>query len=289
MNKKINWWIVIAILVIGIPVGYVGIGLYKNITKNKTDTALDEDSTKISIDAPEVNTVQVNGKEQDEQKTQDDNSGNISTDDSHSFVHSENSQKEENNVIRVELSPEEKARRLEEEARKQAEREEQARIKREELEQKKAERAEQERLKREELEQKKAERAEQERLKREEQARLKAEQEEKARLEKEEKERQKAEREENERQRIAQEKAKKEAALKSEIQSIVAAGKPSSKVPESCTVIVNGNTTDYQSFRMGVNYNSYTNVRVTSIKTDPSTGKVIQINVSASESKTNNE
>jgi len=73
--------------------------------------------------------------------------------------------------------------------------------------------------------------------------------------------------------------------LKNELQSIVAKGQKSSKVPDDCTILVNGrNKKDYQNFRMGVNWNVYSNVKVLSVSTD-SKGNVTQINVSATESK----
>lgn len=72
---------------------------------------------------------------------------------------------------------------------------------------------------------------------------------------------------------------------KEELQPIVASGQKSSKVPDGCSVVVNGhNTTDYQAFRMGVNYKAYTNVKVTSVSSDAN-GKVTKITVTATESK----
>jgi len=72
---------------------------------------------------------------------------------------------------------------------------------------------------------------------------------------------------------------------KEELQPIVASGQKSSKVPDGCSVVVNGhNTTDYQAFRMGVNYKAYTNVKVTSVSSDAN-GKVTKITVTAIESK----
>lgn len=74
-------------------------------------------------------------------------------------------------------------------------------------------------------------------------------------------------------------------ALKKECSQYVTSGRNYSKIPYSCKVAVNGKkTTDYQNFKMGVNYGAYTNVVVTSILTD-SKGQIIQINVSAKESE----
>ncbi len=68
---------------------------------------------------------------------------------------------------------------------------------------------------------------------------------------------------------------------KEEAQAIVASGQKSSKVPDDCTIIVNGSSTDYQAFRQGVNYKAYTNVKVKSVEYDTH-GKATSITVSAS-------
>ena len=73
----------------------------------------------------------------------------------------------------------------------------------------------------------------------------------------------------------------------SDIQPIVASGRTNSKIPEGCTVVVNGHDTDYQSFRMGVNYKAYTNVRVTDVKVDAK-GVITRIYVIATEQKEDN-
>lgn len=65
------------------------------------------------------------------------------------------------------------------------------------------------------------------------------------------------------------ERKKAEAKLKKEVQGIVAAGKKSSKVPDECTVVIKGvKKTDYQDFRVGVNFKTYSNVKVTDFTTD---------------------
>ena len=69
----------------------------------------------------------------------------------------------------------------------------------------------------------------------------------------------------------------------SDIQPIVSAGQKSSKIPDGCTIVVNGkDNMDYQNFRMGVNYKTYTNVRVTDVKADAK-GNITKISVTATE------
>ena len=73
----------------------------------------------------------------------------------------------------------------------------------------------------------------------------------------------------------------------SDIQPIVASGSKNSKIPEGCAIVVNGHETDYQSFRMGVNYKAYSNVRVTDVKVDAK-GVITRINVTATERREDN-
>lgn len=69
------------------------------------------------------------------------------------------------------------------------------------------------------------------------------------------------------------------------IKQAVIAGKSHSKVQGSCKVVVNKKSTmDYQNFKMGVNYNAFTNVKDVTITRDGQ-GKVTQINVTATENK----
>ena len=170
-----------------------------------------------------------------------------------------------------------------------------------------AEKAEQRRLQREEQQRIKEANAEKLRLQREEQARIKKEKEEQLRIERERKaeEARQKKAEENRRKAELAEQKKREAAeaaekkrkeaetiaeqkkneLKAEVQKIVASGRKSAKVPDGCTIVVNGrNTTDYQAFRMGVNYKAYSNVVVKSVNTDTK-GNITRIAVSATESK----
>lgn len=71
---------------------------------------------------------------------------------------------------------------------------------------------------------------------------------------------------------------------KEQAQTIVSSGQTSSKIPDACTIVINGkNTKDYQSFRTGIRMKAYTNVRVDNVISDAN-GKVTRITVTATES-----
>lgn len=289
-KKKKNWWVILAIVIIGIPVGYVAMGVIKNMT-NKEPTMLADNQMKIQEDTSTDNTsikadsTTTDVEEQEQILT--DNEQNDKNVDGTSNSPVSNKQEDKNKVEKKSLVIDDEAQR---------QREEQERLRREKQAHKAEQRAEQQRLQREEQQRLKEEKAEQQRLQREEQARIKKEKEEQARKEKERKaeeaqqkkadeERKKAELAEQKRREAEIEAEKKKNELKIEVQRIVSSGQKSSKVSDDCSIVVNGrNTTDYQAFRQGVNYRAYTNVRVADVSTDAS-GKITRIKVTATESK----
>ena len=52
-NSKINWWVIIAILIIGIPVGYVATGVFQKIG-NKDNVASVDSSTAVKMDTVDM-------------------------------------------------------------------------------------------------------------------------------------------------------------------------------------------------------------------------------------------
>lgn len=63
-NKKTNWWVIIAILVIGVPVGYVSMGVIKKIA-NKDDIIV-VDSIKKDVNEESMNSVDsINNEKED--------------------------------------------------------------------------------------------------------------------------------------------------------------------------------------------------------------------------------
>ena len=68
--------------------------------------------------------------------------------------------------------------------------------------------------------------------------------------------------------------------LKKVLKSIAATGKKDSRIPEGCTVVLNGTSTDYQAYRSGIRAHAFTKVEVKSIDLDDN-GKVRCITVSA--------
>lgn len=62
-NKKTNWWAIIAILIIGIPVGYVGTGIIKKMA-NKDEVAIAEPQIEVKKDSVNI-TTPVDEKKED--------------------------------------------------------------------------------------------------------------------------------------------------------------------------------------------------------------------------------
>ena len=285
MKRKFNWWVILAILVIGIPVGYVATGVIKNLA-DKESSAVNGDS----VTKQKVETADSIGSKTDTTEVQK----------------QKKPEKEPKDAV-GEKKTDNPAAKKQKEVVEQQQKERKPQIKTEEQLRMEADRAEQRRLQREEQQRIKDANAEKMRLQREEQARLKKEKAEQLRIEKERKaeEARQKKAEENRRKAELAEQKKREAAeaaeqkkreaeaiaqqkkneLRAEVQKIVASGRKSSKVSDGCTIVVNGrNTTDYQAFRMGVNYKAYSNVTVNSVSTD-SKGNITRIAVSATESK----
>lgn len=273
MKKKFNWWVILAILVIGIPVGYVATGVIKNLADRESSVVNGDSVTKQKVEPTDSirtkkDTTEVQ-KQKEPEKEPDAVGGKVAD------------------------NP---AAKKQKEVVEQQQKERKPQIKTEEQLRMEADRAEQRRLQREEQQRIKEANAEKMRLQREEQARLKKEKAEQLRIEKERKaeEARQKKAEENRRKAELAEQKKREAEaiaqqkkneLRAEVQKIVASGRKSSKVSDGCTIVVNGrNTTDYQAFRMGVNYKAYSNVTVNSVSTD-SKGNITRIAVSATESK----
>ena len=251
MNKKINWWAILAVVIIGVPIVFILM-----IRRPPTSTQEKDDTLK-------VDTTQNLRENKDSLK--------ILTDDSVKQEKAEDIEESQGviNPEQNELTPEQLA-----ETRRQ--REVRDSLKRVESERKKME-ADKKRA------EEKRQREERDSLKRAESERKKIE----------------AEKKRAEEQRLRDEKARQEAEQKrmqeeqklktllNTLQPIVASGRTNSKIPEGCTVVVNGHDTDYQSFRMGVNYKAYTNVRVTDVKVDAK-GVITRIYVIATEQKEDN-
>ena len=280
MNKKINWWAILAVVIIGIPIGFIAMRMVLPTSTQEKDDTL------------KVDTTQNLRENKDSLK--------ILTDDSVKQEKAEDIEESQGviNPEQNELSPEQLAEaRRQREVRDSLKRVEAARRKMEaDIKSAEARRQREVRdsLKRVESERKKMEadkkRAEEKRQ-REERDSLKRAEAERKKIE--------AEKKRAEEQRLRDEKARQEAEQKrmqeeqklktllNTLQPIVASGRTNSKIPEGCTVVVNGHDTDYQSFRMGVNYKAYTNVRVTDVKVDAK-GVITRIYVIATEQKEDN-
>lgn len=269
MKKKTNVWVILAILIIGVPVGYVVMGVLDR-SAEKDLPVVKEDSIKVqqraaaekNLSAADSIGVPAQVEPEAEQPTE----GSDDKSDSPVPVPQKPDLNMKSRQVAVPAQPktEEQLREEAERAeRKRLQQEEQARIKKEKEEERRKEQArvaEEKRQQKAEADRRNAELAAQ-------------------------KQREAAEAAEKQRQAAAAEAERKKAKLKKEVQGIVAAGKKSSKVPDGCTVVINGrNNKDYQDFRMGVNYNAYSNVKVTAVTTDAK-GVVTRVAVTATESK----
>lgn len=285
MKKKSNWWVILAILIIGIPVGYVATGLFGKLADKESSVANGDSLTKQKVE----NTDSISSKT-DTTEVQKQNEPEKEPKDAVEDKANDNpaAKKQEPTVNQPQMKKQ-NLQKTEEQLRIEAEKAEQRRLQREEQQRIKEANAEKLRLQREEQARIKKEKEEQLRIERERKA-------EEARQKKAEENRRKAELAEQKKREAAEaaEKKRKEAEaiaeqkkneLKAEVQKIVASGRKSAKVPDGCTIVVNGrNTTDYQAFRMGVNYKAYSNVVVKSVNTDTK-GNITRIAVSATESK----
>lgn len=269
MKKKTNIWVILAILIIGVPVGYVIMGIL-NRSADKDFPVVEEDSlvARHEVAAEEVRPTadSIGTQEQAKPEAEQPTEGSDDKSDSPVPVPQKPDLNMKSRQVAVPAQPktEEQLREEAERAeRKRLQQEEQARIKKEKEEERRKEQA---RI----AEEKRQQKAEADRRN----AELAAQ-----------KQREAAEAAAKQRQAAAAEAERKKAELKKEVQGIVAAGKKSSKVPDGCTVVINGrNNKDYQDFRMGVNCNAYSNVKVTAVTTDAK-GVVTRVAVTATESK----
>lgn len=245
-KKKLNWWVVSAVLVLGIPVGFVITGII--------------DKTKSHVPKQEVLAEEVNADTSESivQETEADSWQETVVEEEITTEPETSQPAPETAVVTpvkkpAELTPEQK----EEMARKEAERKALAQQKAEEAALKKEEAA----RKKEEARLKAAEEQARKETERQAAVQLKA-----------------AEAQKAAEAKKAEEERKKQAAydqLLSEVNKIVAAGNASSKVSDGCVVVVNGkNTTNYQDFRNGVKLGSYSGIKVSKIEGSGSVSKI---------------
>lgn len=269
MKKKTNIWVILAILIIGVPVGYVIMGIL-NRPADKDLPVVEEGSlvARHEVASEEVRPTadSIGTQEQAKPEAEQPTEGSDDKSDSPVPVPQKPDIHMKSRQVAVPAQP-----KTEEQLREEAERAEQKRLQQEEQARIKKEKEEERRKEQARIaEEKRQQKAEADRRN----AELAAQ-----------KQREAAEAAEKQRQAAAAEAERKKADLKKEVQGIVAAGKKSSKVPDGCTVVINGrNNTDYQAFRMGVNYKAYSNVKVTAVTTDAK-GVVTRVAVTATESK----
>lgn len=269
MKKKTNIWVILAILIIGVPVGYVIMGIL-NRPADKDLPVVEEDSLvarhEVASEAVRPTADSIGTQEQAKPEAEQPTEGSDDKSDSPVPVPQKPDIHMKSRQVAVPAQP-----KTEEQLREEAERAEQKRLQQEEQARIKKEKEEERRKEQARIaEEKRQQKAEADRRN----AELAAQ-----------KQREAAEAAEKQRQAAAAEAERKKADLKKEVQGIVAAGKKSSKVPDGCTVVINGrNNTDYQAFRMGVNYKAYSNVKVTAVTTDAK-GVVTRVAVTATESK----
>ena len=79
---------------------------------------------------------------------------------------------------------------------------------------------------------------------------------------------------------VTQSKAEPKPLPVSEVQSVVVSGNVSSKVPDGCTIVMNGkSTTNYQNFRNGVKLGAYSNISVTKVEGNATAATKVYVNV----------
>ena len=247
MEKKsrINWWIVAAVIVIGVPVGYVASGVVKQLVSRNLST--ETDSTEIvSLSNPveKADTVAITAPAEE-------TLAKLETAEPKVIVAPKPNNK-------VELTPEERDRQRQI-AEERMQLLEQKRIQ----DQERKQQLDEERKRQDEIKKKQEqERQEQDRLKKEEEARKRAEAEAKLKAE-------------------AEAKMKREAEVKrNQVSSAVVSGKRDALVPAHCTIVVNGISMDYQNFCVGVRTKAYSNVKVKNVNFD-SDGNANKVVVSA--------
>lgn len=276
MKKRTNIWVILAILIIGVPVGYVIMGIL-NRPADKDLPVVEEGSlvARHEVASEEVRPTadSIGTQEQAKPEAEQPTEGSDDKSDSPVPVPQKPDLNMKSRQVAVPAQP-----KTEEQLREEAERAEQKRLQQEEQARIKKEKEEERRKEQARIaEEKRQQKAEADRRN----AELAAQKQREA-AEAAEKQRQAAA---AEAERKKAEAERKKAELKKEVQGIVAAGKKSSKVPDGCTVVINGrNNTDYQAFRMGVNYKAYSNVKVTAVTTDAK-GVVTRVAVTATESK----
>lgn len=248
-KKKINWWAIMAVVVIGVPVGFVGTAIVKKKTDQNKVTIAD------SLKPIPKDTVQLDNNTITDTEIVDIPKEELAQ----QYKDEETSKYQE-----VKDTEKKDAKELDEETLRR--REETARLKKERDEQLRQQKEEQAQLRRDELARKEAEKAEQRRLEKERQDQLKAEKAEKDRLKKEEEDRKKAEQ------------AQKLNELKSDAQSIVASGRTDRRIPDNCKMVGNGIDTSYKQFRTNVLEKKYESVTVESVTPDKN-GNASQIKV----------
>lgn len=255
-KSKTNWWVIAAVIIIGVPIGFVIMGIINRNNKHVDN----EENAKLTIRVDTLNKEKQETVEETNVKFETVKPSEVKAEDrrdakpSLGKANQIGNDKKNDDVKpkpaiqpKKEETPEEiEKRRQEQEIRRRQEAERQEQL------------AEQRRI-----EQERKAKEEQERKQKEEAERLKA-------LER--------QREQQEALRIQREEARKQ--LLGDVQEAMNSGKKSSVVPDGCMVIINDKTTtDYQDFRNGIRLGSYSNVDVTNIECDDSGVTKVYVNV----------
>ena len=257
-KSKTNWWVIAAVIIIGVPIGFVIMGVINKSSKHDGKKELEKveiqsDVSKINEDnaVGSDNAVKIEEVKPAEEKPVNNKGGKSnSVDDKKVTPIQSNDEKIQEVAIQKDVKNETtedmEKRHQEQDLRRRQEAERQERL------------AEELRIEQEKKAQEDAERRQ-----REEEERIKA----------------------LERQRQQQEALKKQQEearmqLLSDVQDVVSAGKKSAVVPDGCLVVINDKaTTDYQDFRNGVKLGSYSNVTVTNIESDANGVTKVYVNV----------
>ena len=73
MKKKSNWWVILAILIIGIPVGYVATGVIRNLADKEPSVANGDSLTIQEVDTTDSISSEIDStavQNQEEQETE---------------------------------------------------------------------------------------------------------------------------------------------------------------------------------------------------------------------------
>ena len=73
MKKKSNWWVILAILIIGIPVGYVATGVIRNLADKESSVANGDSLTIQEVDTTDSISSEIDStavQNQEEQETE---------------------------------------------------------------------------------------------------------------------------------------------------------------------------------------------------------------------------